>query len=628
MTTVAPETALETTADLGQQLRVDSVRASTAAGSGHPTSSMSAADIVAVLFSRHLRFDWAHPERPVNDRFVLSKGHASPLLYAAYKAVGAIDDDELISTYRQQGSRLQGHPTPQLPWVDVATGSLGQGMPIAVGIALAGARLDRLPYHVYTLCGDSEMAEGSIYEGLDKASYYGLGNLTVIVDVNRLGQRGPTELEWNLHAYSTRVEAFGCAAIEIDGHDVFAIDDALRAARDSERPTVILAKTVKGKGYSGTADQLGKHGKPIAKDEEQRAIAELGGERDLHVTPPLPVEPAGAEHEQVALGQPHAALRLPSWEVGESVATRDAFGAALAALGSARPDVVVLDGEVGDSTRTLEFAEAHPQRFFEMFIAEQQLIASAVGVATRGYRPFAGTFGAFLSRAYDFVRMAGVSEVQIALVGSHAGVEIGADGPSQMALEDIASLRAVHGSTVLSPADATAAAALTAEMADQPGVTYMRTVRGDYPVLYPDGETFPIGGSKALRSSAQDAVTLVGTGVTVHACLEAADTLAAEGIAARVIDAYSLKPIDGAALREAARVTDGRFVVVEDHHPEGGLGSAALESLADTGSVPVASFAHLAVRNLPGSATSAQQLDESGISAAHVVEAARRVLGT
>ncbi|HEY4277999.1 MAG TPA: transketolase [Conexibacter sp.] len=623
MSTVAHDTDLETVAALGQQLRVDSIRASTQAGSGHPTSSMSAADLTAVLITRHLRFDWAHPERPINDRFVLSKGHASPLLYAAYKAVGAIDDAELISTYRQQGSRLQGHPTPQLPWVDVATGSLGQGMPIAVGIALAGARLDQLPYHVYALCGDSEMAEGSIYEALDKASFYGLGNLTVIVDVNRLGQRGPTELEWNLHAYRARVEAFGCSAIEVDGHDVFAIDDALTVARTSERPTVVLAKTVKGQGYSGTANREGRHGKPLTPVEAAAAITELGGMRDLRVTAPMPIESASGEREQFQLGQPHAALSLPSWEVGSSVATRDAFGAALDALGSARPDVVVLDGEVGDSTRTLEFAKAHPERFFEMFIAEQQLVASAIGVATRGYRAFAATFGAFFSRAYDFARMDGVSQVNVCLVGSHAGVEIGADGPSQMALEDIASMRAVHGSTVLSPADATTTAALVAEMADCPGLSYMRTVRGAYPVIYPDGEAFAIGGSKTPRGAAEDQVALIGTGVTVYSCLEAADMLAAQGISARVIDAYSIKPIDAATLREAARVTDGRLVVAEDHHPEGGLGSAVLEALADTGAVPVEHFTHLAVRNLPASATSAQQLDEAGISAQHVTEAAR-----
>jgi transketolase len=626
MSTVAHDTDLETVAALGQQLRVDSVRASTSAGSGHPTSSMSAADLVAVLIARHLRFDWEHPERPGNDRFVLSKGHASPLLYAAFKAVGAIDDAELIETYRRAGSRLQGHPTPQLPWVDVATGSLGQGLPIAVGIALAGARLDALPYHVYALCGDSEMAEGSIYEALDKAAWYELGNLTVIVDVNRLGQRGPTELEWNLDGYRARAEAFGCAAIEVDGHDVRAVDDALAAAREDGRPTVVLARTVKGKGFSEIENVEGRHGKALTPEEAERAIAELGGERDLRIATPAPQGPDG---EQAQLARPRQPLELPRWDVGEQVASRDAYGAALAALGSARPDVVALDGEVSDSTRTAAFAAAHPERFFEMFIAEQQLVAAAVGVSTRGYRPFASTFGAFLSRAYDFVRMAGISEVDVCLVGSHAGVEIGEDGPSQMALEDIASLRAVHGSTVVSPADATATAALVAELADRPGVSYLRTTRGARRVLYDSRERFSIGGAKVLRSSDADAVTLVGTGVTVHECLAAADALADDGLAARVIDAYSVKPLDADTLRAAARDTGGLLVVVEDHHPEGGLGSAVLEALVGDGpaDAPRLRLAHLAVRNLPGSATSAQQLDAAGISAAHIAEAARRLAG-
>src|SRR5436305_2723825 len=348
---------LDAARELGRQLRVDSVRCSTAAGSGHPTSSMSAADLMAVLLTGHLRYDWSRPSLAANDRLVFSKGHASPLLYAMFKAVGAIDDDELISGYRQAGSRLQGHPTPVLPWVDVATGSLGQGLPAAVGIALAGSRLDRLPYHVYALCGDSEMAEGSMYEALDKAGYYGLDNLTVLVDVNRLGQRGPTELEWDLDAYRDRVESFGCAAIELDGHDPGAIDDALGTAREDGRPTVLLARTVKGSGFSETEDAEGRHGKPLSDEDAQRAIDELGGRHDITIRTALPDDP---EAKAAQLAQPVRPLELPSWDAGEEVATREAYGAALAALGDARPDVVALDGEVSDSTKSAPFPAAPP----------------------------------------------------------------------------------------------------------------------------------------------------------------------------------------------------------------------------------------------------------------------------
>ena len=433
---------------LGRQLRVDSIRCSTAAGSGHPTSAMSAADVMAVLLARHLRYDWANPGEPGNDHLVFSKGHASPLLYAMFKAAGAITDEELVTGFRRFGSRLQGHPTPALPWVDVATGSLGQGLPYGVGIALAGQRLDKLPYQVWVLCGDSEMAEGSMWEALDKAAYYGLGNLTAIVDVNRLGQRGPTELEWDMDAYRRRAEAFGCAAIVIDGHDIAQIDQALAAARDAARPAVILARTVKGKGFAEIEDKNGWHGRPLPAEMAERAVAALGGERNLHVTSPHPDRHDASRRPEAA------AVTLPRYEVSGRVATRKAYGDALVALG-ARPEVVALDGEVGNSTYAGEFAAAYPDRFFEMFIAEQQLIAAAVGLAVRGYVPFASTFAAFFSRGYDFLRMAGISGANIKLCGSHAGVEIGADGPSQMALEDLAALRAIHGSTVLYPADAT-----------------------------------------------------------------------------------------------------------------------------------------------------------------------------
>jgi len=624
MTTIGSRVVdLHTVEQLAAQLRVDAISSATNAGSGHPTSSMSAADLLAVLVARHLRYDWDNPSAAGNDHLIFSKGHASPLHYAVFKAVGVVSDEELMTGYRRFGQRLQGHPTPILPWVDVATGSLGQGLPDGVGVALAGKCLDRLPYRVWVLCGDSEMAEGSMWEALDKASYYQLSNLVAIVDVNRLGQRGETDLGWNLDAYAARAAAFGARTLTIDGHDLTAIDEALTAAAHTDdRPTVILARTVKGKGFAEVEDSPDWHGKPFPPDMADRAIAELGGERHLTVRGPLP----RADHRTFP-SPAETARPTAAYEIGTKVATRKAYGDALVALGARDPRVVALDGEVSNSTYASEFADAYPDRYFEMFIAEQQMIAAATGLAVRGYRPYASTFAAFLTRAYDFIRMASISGADLRLVGSHAGVEIGADGPSQMALEDLAMIRAVHGSTVLYPADATCAAALTTAMATTPGISYLRTTRGSYPVLYPDGETFPIGGSKTVRASDHDQITLIGAGVTLHACLAAADTLAGQGITARVVDAYSIKPLDATTISAAATATGGRIVIAEDHHPEGGLGSAIIESLVTDGLTGL-NITHLAVRGMPGSGTSKELLAWAGIDAEHITAAARHLLTT
>jgi transketolase len=622
-TVMKTDVDLKLAGELAQQLRVDSVRSSTSAGSGHPTSSMSAADLLAVLVGRHLRYDWDDPANPANDHLIFSKGHASPLLYSVYKAVGVVSDDELMSGYRRLGSRLEGHPTPVLPWVDVATGSLGQGLPDAVGVALAGKYLDEAPFRVWVLCGDSEMAEGSIWEAFDKASHYKLSNLIAMVDVNRLGQRGPTELSWDLEAYRRRASAFGARVLTVDGHDVAEIDRAMAQAGDStgDQPTVILARTIKGRGFSEVEDREGWHGKPFPPEMAERAIIELGGERNLVVRGPQPDKtgPAGSAPDAGIV------VTLPVYAVGDKVATRKAYGEALAALG-ARTDVVAMDGEVSNSTFADEFAQKYPERYFEMYIAEQQLVAAAVGFSVRGYRPFASTFAAFFTRAYDFIRMAAVSQADICLVGSHAGVEIGADGPSQMALEDLAMMRAVQGSTVLYPSDATSAAALVQAMADREGVVYMRTTRGAYPVLYAAGEAFPVGGAKVLRATDEDQVTLIGAGVTLHACLDAADQLKADGISARVIDVYSVKPIDTGTLTAAAAATGGKLVIAEDHHPEGGLGSAVVDALTGAGRAAL-TVRHLAVAELPGSGTSAELLDAAGISAGHITAAARDMAG-
>ncbi|MFE2591229.1 transketolase [Streptomyces anthocyanicus] len=601
--------------DLGQQLRVDSVRAAAAAGSGHPTSSMSAADLMAVLLANHLRYDFERPAHPGNDRFVLSKGHASPLLYSAFKAAGAIDDEELL-TFRKQGSRLEGHPTPQrLPWVETATGSLGQGLPVGVGIALSGKRLDHTDYRVWVLCGDSELAEGSIWEAAEHAGHEHLDNLTVIVDVNRLGQRGPTRHGHDLDAYARRFRAFEWHTIEVDGHDVDAVDRAYGEALSTKgQPTAIIARTLKGKGVRAVEDREGQHGKPLPEAEE--AVAELGGPRDIRVRVHAPEDARSLR--STGTGQ----TELPRYGLGDEVATRNAFGETLAAVGTARGDVVALDGEVGDSTRAEFFAKEHPERYFECYIAEQQMVAAAVGMAARGWVPFATTFAAFLTRAYDFVRMASISGAGINLVGSHAGVAIGQDGPSQMGLEDLAIMRAIHGSTVLYPCDANQAARLVAEMAGLEGIRYLRTSRGESKVIYGPDEEFPVGGSKVLRSSDADRLTVVAAGVTLHEALAAADALGADGIPVRVIDLYSVKPVDRATLRAAAEET-GCLVTVEDHRREGGIGDAVLDAFSD--GRPVPRLVRLAVTTMPGSATPAEELHAAGIDA-ESIEAAARML--
>jgi transketolase len=603
--------------ELGQQLRVDSIRASDAAGSGHPTSSMSAADLIAVLLANHLHYDFGRPEDPRNDHLIFSKGHASPLYYSFLKAAGAITDEELL-TFRKLGSRFEGHPTPVLPWVDVATGSLGQGLPIGVGVALAGKHLEQMPYRVWVLCGDSEMAEGSIWEAFEHAAYAGLDNLTAIIDVNRLGQTRQTMHGWDLDSYAERARAFGWHAIEVDGHDVEEIDGAFAEASHIEgRPTVLVARTKKGKGASEVEDLEGKHGKPLSDPE--KAIEELGGLRALQVDV---AEPAGDDVPRQP--DPGHGVQWPHWGADDHVATRRAYGDALAALGAERTDVVALDGEVSNSTYSELFAKAHPERYFEMFIAEQQMVAAAVGLQVRGFRPFASTFAAFFTRAYDFVRMAAISRARICLVGSHAGVAIGEDGPSQMALEDLAMFRAVHSSVVLYPSDPNQTAALVRLMADHPGIAYMRTSRGATPTIYGTDDRFEIGGASVLRSSDEDQVTLIGAGVTLHEALKAADELSAHGVAARVIDLYSIKPVDEETVRQAAADT-GAIVTVEDHWPDGGLGDAVLAALAEVDGVRVTK---LAVTDMPGSGKPDELIHAYGIDADAIVAAAQDLVRT
>jgi transketolase len=576
---------------------------------------MSAADLMSVLMLSYLHYDFDDPQNPHNDHLIFSKGHASPLLYSIYKAAGAISDEELL-TLRKFGSRLEGHPTPVLPWVDVATGSLGQGLPISVGIALAGQYVDKLPYRIWTLLGDSEMAEGSIWESFDLASYYKLDNIVGILDCNRLGQRGETDLGWNTAAYAERAQAFGWHPIVINGHNYEEINRAYaEALKVHGQPSLIIAKTIKGKGVSFLENKDGWHGKALKPDQEAQALQELNmPARSMVYTVQKPVSNKPLPEPQI---QP---VVLPAYDSHDGAATRKAYGDSLKALGAANSEIVAMDGEVSNSTYANEFAKAFPERYFEQFIKEQQLVSTAVGMSVRHKIPFASTFAAFFTRAYDFIRMAAISRANIRLVGSHAGVSIGEDGPSQMALEDLAMFRAVFGSTVLYPCDPNQTAQLTADMVNHDGVVYMRTTREQLPTLYSANEPFSVGGSRVLRQSDADQATIVAAGITVHEALSAYEQLRQDGITVRVIDAYSVKPMDAETLIAAAEETGGKIITVEDHWPEGGLGDAVLEVFSEyDGTLP--RVVKLAVQSMPGSGTAAELLEDAGISAHHIVQA-------
>lgn len=602
--------------DIATRLRIDSIRATTAAGSGHPSSCCSAADIVAALFFAEMRFDPRHPQEPDNDRFVMSKGHAAPLLYAAWAEAGAVDRAELLKL-RQIGSDLEGHPTPRLPFVDVATGSLGQGICAAVGIALNARRIGSA-HRTYVLIGDGETAEGSVWEAADVAQHYELSSLCGITDVNALGQSQLTAWGHDMEQYSRRWAAFGWHPVVIDGHDIDAILSAFdEARRTTDRPTMILARTIKGKGVSFMEGLNGWHGKPLKADEAERAIAELkqqfseGGETSA---PPAiqaaPKTSGGSEPNR------RADVSAPGYELGESVATREAYGTALVKLGEVEPRVVVLDADVKNSTFSEKFEKVFSGRFYEVFIAEQAMLGAAMGLASRGALAFPSTFACFLSRAYDFVRMAAISHLNVKIAGSHAGVSIGEDGPSQMALEDLAMMRAEPNVAVVYPCDAVSTERLIVEIAYRPGPAYMRTSRPKTPVIYGPDEKFPLGGCKVLRQSSNDVATVVGAGVTVFEALKAYDQLKASGIAVRVIDLYSVQPIDEATLRQAAAQTQGTIITVEDHYAGGGIGDAV--AAATSG---VATVHKLAVTEIPRSGTPEQLLDRFGISARHIVAA-------
>jgi transketolase len=609
--------------NIATRLRIDSVRATSESASGHPTSCCSAADLVAALFFAEMRFDPRDPHHPGSDRFIMSKGHAAPLLYAAWAEAGAFPRSELLKL-REIGSDLEGHPTPRLPFVDVATGSLGQGLCAAIGSALNARRIGS-DYRTYCLIGDGESAEGSIWEAADVAGVDGLDNLCGITDINGLGQSRATMWGHDLDQFARRWQAFGWHTVAIDGHDLGAILDAYAEARATRgRPTMILARTIKGKGISFTEGKDGWHGRPLKKGEElDRALAELEAQAvptpaDLHLA--QHVAKPGARPPSPAAPAPVAA---PSYKAGEQVATREAYGTAIAKLGQADSRVVALDADVKNSTFSDKFEKVLPARFYQNFIAEQVMIGAAMGLAARGAIPFPSTFACFLSRAADFIRMAAISNVGIKMAGSHAGVSIGEDGPSQMALEDLAMCRAQPNVTVLYPCDAVSTERLVALMAYHPGPAYMRTSRPKTPVIYPADEVFSIGGLKVLRESAKDVVTVVGAGVTVFEALKAYDQLIGEGSAIRVIDLYSVAPVDQRALIAAGTATHGHIITVEDHYAAGGIGDAVSEAVTASG----IRVHRIAVREIPRSGKPDELLDRFGISAKHIVEAVRAVAG-
>jgi transketolase len=600
-------------------LRIESIRATSESGTGHPTSCCSAADIVATLFFSVMRYDPKNPRKPNNDRFVLSKGHAAPLLYAAWAEAGLFDVKDLIKL-RTLKSDLEGHPTPRLSFVDVATGSLGQGLAAGVGLALNAKKVDKSGYRTYVLMGDGESVEGSVWEAVELARHFKLDNLCAIVDVNRLGQSDPTMLQHDMKAYKSRWTGFGWNALVVDGHNHAALVKAFSdGAKTKGRPTVLLAKTLKGKGISFAENKMDWHGKALKKGEEsQKAIDELMRQiKPTTAVPKFRIPPMTSRSTR-----PVRPMASPAYKVGDMVATREAFGAALAALGEANLSVVALDADVKNSTFSDKFEAAHPERFYQCFIAEQAMIGAAMGLAATGKIPFVATFAAFLTRAYDFIRMAAISQSNIKLVGTHVGVSIGEDGPSQMGLEDIAMMAAQPGVVVLYPSDAVCAYKLVEMAAAHRGMVYIRAGRPKSPVLYGHDEPFKIGGCKVLRQSASDQLTIVAAGVTLFEALKAHDQLKSAGVPVRVIDLYSIAPIDRLTLLESARATKNRILTVEDHYEHGGLGDAVLGAVGSEG----VRVHKMAVREIPHSGKPDELVDHFGLSARVIVDTVKKLL--
>ena len=597
-------------------LRIHSIMSTAAAGSGHPTTCMSCAEIISTLFFHAMRYDPKNPDNPNNDRFILSKGHAAPILYAAWAELGIISRENLLDL-RKIDSDLEGHPTPRLDWIDVATGSLGQGLSVGVGMAINSKYLDKTDYRVYVLLGDGETVEGSVWEAVALASHYQLNNLIGIVDVNGIGQSQRTMYESDIDSYCRRFESFGWRAIGVDGHNVEQILSAIDHVKgNTDQPTMIVAKTFKGKGVSFLEDADGWHGKAILGDQLDQALEELG---QLSTNSNVEIEmPSMVSLPTPEIGE----MEPPDYQIGEEVATRSGYGTALAKLGDVNPLVVALDGDTKNSTYAQELMTNHSDRYFEMFIAEQNLVGAGIGLSKRGKIPFVSTFAAFFSRAYDHIRMSAISQANIKYVGSHCGISIGEDGPSQMGLEDLSMFRSIPNAAVLYPSDAVAAERLVAEAAAYEGIVFIRTSRPNTKIIYENSEQFPIGGSKVVRSSGEDQITVVAAGITLHQALKAYDQLQTGGISIRVIDLYSVKPVDIATLVSAAKETGGTIITVEDHYPEGGIGEAVLSAVGSEG----IKVHKLAVNSIPRSGKQEELLEVYGISTNHIVQTVKALI--
>jgi transketolase len=598
---------------IAARLRISSLMMTTNAGSGHPTTCLSMAEIAACLFFGEMRFNPEDPEDWGNDELVLSKGHAAPILWAALAEAGIIPPKDLMEL-RKITSDLEGHPTPRMPWVKTATGSLGQGLSVGAGMA-AAMKLGKSPGRVFVVMGDGECAEGSVWEAANAAAYFGLGNLRAIVDINRLGQSDPTFHQHDVAAYAGKFKAFGWDVIAVNGHDIEAVLGALKRAGKSGKPTAILAKTIKGKGVSFLEDKNGWHGKPLKPEELKAALAEIGPRPDVDAAR-LVRRPRKTEKPRIT---PNVDFERTAYK--DKTATRLAYGNALKALGLIHDGVVVLDGDVKNSTYAEKFFEAFPKRSFQSFIAEQNMIGMGMGFAAKGYLPFMATFAAFLTRAHDQVRMAAYSFSNIKICGSHVGVSIGEDGPSQMGLEDLALFRPIPGCVVLYPSDAFSSEACVETAARHKGLVYIRTTRPATPLLYSANEPFPVGGSKVLKRGERDSATVIAAGITVFEALRAYDELKKDNIEIRVIDAYSVQPLDRETILKAAAETGGRAVVVEDHFAGGGLGEAVASVFAGKGVLR-----HLCVREMPRSGKPEELMDRYGISARHIANAVRELL--
>ncbi|XP_075984765.1 transketolase-like protein 2 [Anticarsia gemmatalis] len=607
--------------DIANKLRIDSIVSTNASKSGHPTSCASMAEIMSVLFFHTMRYKISAPRDASADRFILSKGHAAPILYAAWAEAGLFPVEDL-KNLRKLDSDLEGHPTPRLNFVDVGTGSLGQGLAVAAGMAYVGKYFDQAPYRVYCLVGDGEAAEGSIWESLHFASHYKLDNLVVIFDVNRLGQSEPTSLQHKMEVYEARLKAFGLHTVVVDGHDVSELVKAFDgAAGHAGAPTAVVAKTFKGKGFPGIEDLENWHGKALGADGD-KIIKHLQSQiKNNAIT--LKASPPLAEAPKIHIGD-ITLSSPPAYKAGELVATRLAYGTALKKIADTNMRVIALDGDTKNSTFSDKLRAAYPERYIECFIAEQNLVGVATGAACRDRAVvFASTFAAFFTRTFDQIRMGAISQSNMNLAGSHCGVSIGEDGPSQMGLEDIALFRAVPTATVFYPSDAVSCERAVELAANTKGICYIRTSRPNTAMLYPNDEVFKVGQAKIIRQSPKDRVLLIGAGITLHEAIIAADKLKTEGVEARILDPFTVKPLDEAAVVQHAKAAGGRIVVVEDHYQAGGLGEAVISAVAQQRDIVVK---HVCVREVPRSGPPAALLDKYGISANHIHAAVGQVL--